>query len=72
MKKTLSPSQEAFKVILYESCLRRYKQRKKRVKVEVLPYGIADGSVDTFVERGTAGWGSSYGGMGMDNLRKKK
>lgn len=70
----MTPEQKEFKDRLFKKCLLRCKKRNLQLlpKVEVLPYGYCQGSVSTFVERGTSGWSSSYGGMGMGNLHKKE
>jgi len=62
--KKLTPSEEAFKEILYRRCLSRCK-RQKAVKVEICPPGIADGSVDTFIEKHTIGWSRTFGLVGV-------
>lgn len=63
--KELISEEEIFEARLKASCLSRY---KRKIKIEHCPDGIAEGSVDTFVERQTSGWGSTYrlsmGGLG--------
>lgn len=75
MKKSLSPSQEEYRDRLYRMCLNRFNRKKPSqslVKVEVLPYGFAGGSVDTYIEKHTSGWGRVYGQIGIGAKRKKR
>lgn len=62
--KKLTPSQEAFKEILYKRCISRC-NRPKAVKVEICPPGIAIGAVDTFIEKHTIGWSRTFGLIGV-------
>ena len=70
----MTPEQKKLKDKLFRMCLNRcnrLKPAQSLVKVEICPPGFAAGSVDTFIEKYTSGWGSTYSQIGIGAERKK-